>query len=540
MARYRSRMPQVTGAVEQAVGLVDEVKNMLNVTKVKRLFRLGTEVIGACQPFIEKPTYWNAGRVALGVGKVLVDDVEVWSENYFDGDEWTEPYSRDFNLTILQVLTKYPFSTLKTAEDNTLIRLIDLEGAKIGWTYHTKLNTVDHIYVETDKLQQARDTIKRLLWEQFKGEPLVMRHNRKLVFTADEPKVVFEVDDDFHPLPSAKASEYAAYLKRCLDAGVPRSVMLHGPPGTGKSTTARTLVENLQLRSFRIRVEDVAGLENSTLFEAITIFEPDAVILDDFDRAHGQAALLETMQFFKRHVKLVVATVNDKNNLDEALLRPGRFDELVLIDKMDEGVVRHMLGEYEDGYDDVKDWPIAFIEEYCQRRRFMDPSEAAASMAELARRVKRLDKYRELGDNWENLLDAKLAKRSPKKLRALLTEMKFDGAVIPVGAPDGDEELITGSEDSGEDAAVAHVEETEEDEDDDGPPTLPSQRFETVSEDDVQASSSTDEDFSQAILEAVQKKMVSQKLNALTGDMRQLRRKGFTLRRRFRKAAKKA
>lgn len=399
MARRRSKMPGGGEELEQETSFFDEVKNTLQVGRVKKMFRIGTEIFGAFQPFIEKPTWWNAGKAALGVGKVLVDDVEVWSHDYFDGDEWMQPYTRDFNQTILMVLSKFPFMTMRTAEENSMIRIVDLGGVRAGWVYNSKLNTVDNIYVETDKVDLARGIIKKLLWEQFQGQPLVMRHNRRLVISSDEPRVVFEIDDAFHPMPSEKATEYSAYLKRCLDANVPRSVMLYGPPGTGKSTMARTLVETLGLRSFRIRVEDVSGLENSTLFEAISIFEPDAVILDDFDRAHAQAALLETLEFFQRHVKLVVSTVNDKNQLDEALLRPGRFDELVLIDKMDEGVVKHILGEYVDGFDVVKEWPIAFIQEYVKRRRFMSSEEAVKSTEELARRVARLDRYR--GDREE-------------------------------------------------------------------------------------------------------------------------------------------
>jgi len=407
--RTRAKMPEALGPEKEIkLSIFEEAKNMLNLAKVKKLFRLGNDVFVAVQPFIEKPTWWNAGRVAVGVGRVLVDDVEVWADNYFENDDWTEPYSRDFNPTILKVLAKYPFSTLKTAEENNLIRIVDLEGVKVGWTYNTKNNVVDHIYVETNKLEAARTTIKRLLWAQFAGKPLVMRHNRRIVIGGDESRIVFEVDDAFHPLPSAKATEYSKYLKRCFDANVSRSVMLYGPPGTGKSTMARTLVTNLGLRSFRIRVEDVSGMENGTFFEAISIFEPESVILDDFDRAHSQSALLETLEFFQRHVKLVVATVNDRNNLDEALLRPGRFDELVCIDKMDEVVVKHMLGEYADGFEYVKDWPIAFIQEYVRRRRFMDVTEAASSMTELASRVARLDKYRDnrTGDQWETLLNS--------------------------------------------------------------------------------------------------------------------------------------
>ena len=407
MVKAKTKMSNVSDAVEEAAGLIDEIKNTLNVSKVKKLFRLGTELATAFGPFIEKPTYWNAGRSLLTAGKVLVDDVEVWSDSYFNNDSWVEPFSRDFNQTIMDILVKYPFTSLKTAEENCFIRICDLEGVKVGWTYHSRNNTVDNIYVEVDKCYQARHTIKRLLWQKFGGRPLVLRNNVSRV-SKGEPRVVFEIDDAFHPLPSAKASEYAVYLKRCLDAGVARSVMLYGPPGTGKSTMARTLVQNLDLRSFRIRIEDVVGLENSTLFEAISIFQPDAVILDDFDRAHAQASLLETLEFFQRHVKLVIATVNNKNNLDEALLRPGRFDELVMVDAMDEAVVKHILGEYADGFDDVKDWPIAFIQEYIKRRRFMNTDEAATSMNELAHRVKRLDKYRDEESmvlDWDGLLD---------------------------------------------------------------------------------------------------------------------------------------
>jgi len=43
----------------------------------------------------------------------------------------------------------------------------------------------------------------------------------------------------------------------------------------------------------------------------------------------------------------------------------------------------------------VKDWPIAFIQEYVKRRKFMTQSEAEESIRELAMRVKRLDKYEE-------------------------------------------------------------------------------------------------------------------------------------------------
>jgi len=409
---------------DELLTVVDEVKAFLSLSKVKHAFQLGTELFGAAAPFIEKPTWWNAAKAAFSMGKALVEDVEVYSEDYFSGDEWTEPYNTDFNQTLLHVLQKLPYERIKTSVENSFVRVTTLpDGSKAGWSYVSdKMQLVDHIYVETARVEEARACIKQMLWNQFQGKSLVMRKNNRMVLSGDEARVIFEVDDAFESKLSRRAKEFSEYLKRPLNAGVSRSVMFYGPPGTGKSTLARTIVELMNLRSFRIRIGDLGGLDNSTLFEAINIFEPDAVILDDFDRASAQAQLLETLEFFQQKVKLVITTVNNRYDLDEALLRPGRIDELLLIDKMDEDVVRHVLGEYADGFALVKDWPIAFIEEYVVRRTYLSKEAAAESVRELALRVDSLEKYRvgPSDDDLTRMLGAiKKPKRSSKKNPAM-------------------------------------------------------------------------------------------------------------------------
>lgn len=418
-----AKITSVPGAVEIEKPFLTQVKELMNLGHVKKTIHVGTELFGAISPFLDKPDWWNGCKAAFAVGKVLIDEVEIWSDDYFSGEEWSMPYSRDFNQTILSAIAGYPFQIVRTSDENSMIKLVDLEGIKIGYTINTRSSSVDNIYVETSKLNAARDHIKKLLWDSLKDANIVMRQNKRTLLQEEESRVIFEPDDAFHPLKSARATDYSTYLKRCIDANVSRSVMLYGPPGTGKSTMARTIVDTLGMRSFRIRVEDVAGIESSTLFEAVSIFEPDAIILDDFDRAHAQAQLLETLEFFQRHVKIVIATVNDRNSLDEAILRPGRFDELVFVKQMDEDVVKHVLGPaLEDAFDIVKDWPIAFIQEYAKRRRFMSAEEAAISTAELADRVKRLQKYDDVSDV-ERMLAA-------KKRLGIVTE-DIDDAVFP-------------------------------------------------------------------------------------------------------------
>lgn len=379
----------------------DYVRDFFNVGKVKRLFRLGSDVFEALQPLVEKQTPMSAVKSALLVGKIIVDDFEIWPDDYFN-ENWEVPYTVDFNKIILKALAGKPYKVVKTSDESHVIYIVRLENVKFGYVINTKSDFVERIYVEADKVKEAKAAIKHELWRLMKDDNIVLRHVRHTRPNGDSDNMSLDSDDAFRPMPSRRASEYADYLKKCIDAGVPRSVMLYGPPGTGKSTMARTIVENLGLKSFRIRVEDIGHLENNTIFEAINIFEPDAIILDDFDRCGSQDSLLETLEFFQRHVKLVIATVNNRRRLDEAILRPGRFDELLQIKQMDEDVVKAVLGDdHAASHELVKDWPIAFIQEYVKRRRFMTADEAEASVKELAQRVKRLSGYDDVDETNE-------------------------------------------------------------------------------------------------------------------------------------------
>jgi ATPase family associated with various cellular activities (AAA) len=381
---------------------IDVVRDFFNVGKVKRIFRVGSEIFGAATSFVENPTPLNAVKAAFLIGKVVVDDLEVWPDDYFN-ETWESPYPHDFNKIILRALANKPYKMIRTSDESTVIYMIHIEDVRFGYVTNLKTNYVERIYVEADKVEKAKKIIKGELWRLMKDDNIVLRHVRH-PNKNEEGSISLDVDDAFRPMPSKRAEEYAVYLKKCIEAGVSRSVMLYGPPGTGKSTMARTIVDNLGMKSFRIRVEDIGRIESSTVFEAISIFEPDSVILDDFDRSGEQAALLETLEFFQRHVKLVIATVNDKSRLDNAILRPGRFDELMQVKQMDNDVVRAVLGtEHNDAYDTVKDWPIAFIHEYVKRLRFMTPGEAQESIKELAARVKRLSKYEEENEDEEGL-----------------------------------------------------------------------------------------------------------------------------------------
>lgn len=368
---------------------INAIQDFFNVSQVKKVFRVGSDIISAAHPFIEKQTTMNAVKSAFMIGKVVVDSFEVWPEDFFGSAEWDSPYPSDFNKIVLNALAGNPRTTTRTSDEALVVHIVQVEDVKFGYVINSKTEYLDKIYVEADKIDRAKAIVKKALWAELKDDNIVLRYVKKPPSqNTSEERVSLEPDDAFKPLPSKRADEYANYLRRCIDSGISRSIMLYGPPGTGKSTMARTIVSNLSMKSLRLRVEDIGNVDPVTVYEAINIFEPDAIILDDFDRLTDQASMLETLEFFQRHVKLVIATVNDKDRLDSALLRPGRFDELIKIHQIDEEAVKAILGkDHVDAYDSVKHWPVAFIQEYVKRRRFMTPKEAEISIKELAQRA---------------------------------------------------------------------------------------------------------------------------------------------------------
>jgi SpoVK/Ycf46/Vps4 family AAA+-type ATPase len=213
----------------------------------------------------------------------------------------------------------------------------------------------------------------------------------------------FVEDHDEPPLRSNRAEKLAEYLGRAIAGGVTRSVLLWGNPGTGKSCLARAVIDVLGLRCMRFRVEDLGRLSNSTVAEAIELFAPGAVIIDDLDRLNGRYEhLFEMLAFLKRRVKLVFGTINDRKKLPAPLRRPGRFDERREIQVIDHDVVRAMLGpQFQDDFELVKDWPIVYVEEYVTRRRFEAPEELAETVRELRECMLEL----EISNNGRNVAD---------------------------------------------------------------------------------------------------------------------------------------
>jgi len=190
--------------------------------------------------------------------------------------------------------------------------------------------------------------------------------------------------DDVAGLSSAKRDlrEVVDFLRdpstfRRLGAKLPRGVLLVGPPGTGKTLLARAVAGEAQVPFFYVNGSEfiqlfvgVGAQRVRELFDEAKNAGPSIVFIDEIDavgRSRGTGLgggndereqtlnqlLSELDGFTRTDLTVVLAATNRPDVLDSALLRPGRFDRRVVIDRPENKAREAILRLY------TKDKPLA-------------------------------------------------------------------------------------------------------------------------------------------------------------------------------------
>jgi cell division protease FtsH len=181
--------------------------------------------------------------------------------------------------------------------------------------------------------------------------------------SADSPKITFRdvagVDEAVEELHEIKEFLENPKKFQALGARIPTGVLLYGPPGTGKTLLARAVAGEAGVPFFSISgsdfVEMFVGVGASRvrdLFEQAKQSSPCIIFMDEIDavgrhrgaglggghdeREQTLNQLLVEMDGFEAKDNIImIAATNRPDILDPALLRPGRFDRQIAVDRPD-------------------------------------------------------------------------------------------------------------------------------------------------------------------------------------------------------------
>ncbi|HSD48342.1 MAG TPA: ATP-dependent zinc metalloprotease FtsH [Actinomycetota bacterium] len=181
--------------------------------------------------------------------------------------------------------------------------------------------------------------------------------------TKDQPKTSFAdvagVDEAIEELQEVKEYLQNPAKFQAMGAKIPRGVLLFGPPGAGKTLLARAVAGEAGVPFYSISGSDfvemfvgVGAARVRDLFEQAKQNAPAIVFIDEIDAVgrHRGAGLggghdereqtlnqllVEMDGFDQRTAVILMAATNRPDILDPALLRPGRFDRHVTVDRPD-------------------------------------------------------------------------------------------------------------------------------------------------------------------------------------------------------------
>ncbi|MBI2481837.1 MAG: ATP-dependent zinc metalloprotease FtsH, partial [Planctomycetia bacterium] len=195
------------------------------------------------------------------------------------------------------------------------------------------------------------------------GSPMSFGRSRGKLYAQEDLGLTFEdaagIDEAVEEVKEVVDFLRAAEKYQKLGGRIPKGVLLVGPPGTGKTLLAKAVAGEASVPFFSLSGSDFVGMVVGVgaarvrdMFQQAEAKAPCIIFIDELDalgksRGSGMvgghdereqtlnALLVEMDGFTSNSGVIVMAATNRPETLDPALLRPGRFDRHVLVDRPD-------------------------------------------------------------------------------------------------------------------------------------------------------------------------------------------------------------
>ncbi len=308
---------------------------------------------------------WFEDRLKAGeIGSVTIKDKDHKVEGTLTtGEEYEASFPADYTGELVKEINEYrsyansddPELAQKYAAYRNLDVKVDAQG---GFDFlGIVLNLLPFLLVIV---------LFFFLFQQMQGggsKVMSFGKSRAKVMTKEQTKVTFKdvagVDEAVEELREIRDFLASPAKFQALGAKIPKGVLLYGPPGSGKTLLARAVAGEAGVPFFSISgsdfVEMFVGVGASRvrdLFEQAKASAPAIIFMDEIDAVgrHRGAGLggghdereqtlnqllVEMDGFDMKTGVILIAATNRPDILDPALLRPGRFDRQIVVDRPD-------------------------------------------------------------------------------------------------------------------------------------------------------------------------------------------------------------
>lgn len=309
--------------------------------------------------------------------------------NYFNNPKWKFITSNSMGLIICNLIQDSLKSRIipVAAVDSVAAFIAEVEGVKFGWVMYEDEKD-KKFYVEKSAEMTYPAVLEKIFWDTYSSQRVVLgvkeeESDSKIYIRDDEKNKKF--------IPTKLANLYVQDIQDYLNHGFSRSILFYGPPGSGKSNLVKNICFQLRLRT--IRINNISQLSTDTVSEIVRIFNPDAIVLEDIDNIPSQdvSQMLDKIENFSKH-KLLFATANRLSKLDNATIRPERFDQTQRIFQLEREITIELVRGDEELYEIVKDWPAVSITELMKRIKVKGKVHALNNMQDLTDRVQKISR----------------------------------------------------------------------------------------------------------------------------------------------------
>jgi len=260
----------------------------------------------------------------------------------------------DDNIEIKQVKVSLSKKCIEFIDENLLPYIKQDKLVKELFRKNIKLEIDDSFSIKNDvltyKVQECRlKQVKRI--KDFSEDGLVF----------DIPNVSFD-DIAGHAIAKERLKEVITFLKepkllKEFNVQPPKGMLLYGPPGTGKTLLAKAFAAEAELPFISITGVELLQLDKiKNVFKKAKDYAPSIIFIDEIDTIGTRGKdntrevqinkLLAEMDGFSNNLDehiFVIAATNYKENIDPAIVRPGRIELHIAVDHLDKEARHYFL-----------------------------------------------------------------------------------------------------------------------------------------------------------------------------------------------------